>query len=343
MYYPLFDWLRMLLALIVAIGHSGLISWHHSGNLAVQCFFALSGWLIGGILLNAKTGDLPRFFFNRAARIWIPYFFALALLLSASLLKDNVTDKWLEFIFYKTTFVYNWFGTNQLATFRQDMPLQGTGNHFWSICTEEQFYLLSPLVLLILPIKLGRSIALWSLVSFFAIIFDLYASISLGVFAAVCKQRFSDWHVSKVSDFALSLLIILFTSLLYFYDQHYRHIAPLFAICLIAILARKGPKTKWGAFWGGISYPFYLNHWIGVFVANEFFEKFALRESLMCKVTALFLNILIAAVFYMLIDKPVRHFRQALFTEKRGLFAGVTAYSLFLVGTCGGIYLTAIH
>jgi peptidoglycan/LPS O-acetylase OafA/YrhL len=68
--YPIFDWLRFVLASIVALDHVDLIA--HSeitGNLAVQVFFSLSGWLIGGILLNSRFEQLPRFFFNRATRI----------------------------------------------------------------------------------------------------------------------------------------------------------------------------------------------------------------------------------------------------------------------------------
>jgi peptidoglycan/LPS O-acetylase OafA/YrhL len=49
-----------------------VIPWDTAANLAVQIFFALSGWLIGGILLRTDVQDLPRFYFNRATRIWIP-------------------------------------------------------------------------------------------------------------------------------------------------------------------------------------------------------------------------------------------------------------------------------
>src|SRR6266508_6836356 len=75
--YPLFDWLRFVLASAVVLGHTKIITWSPAGNLSVQVFFALSGWLIGGILLETKRDELPRFFFNRTTRIWLPYFFAI--------------------------------------------------------------------------------------------------------------------------------------------------------------------------------------------------------------------------------------------------------------------------
>ena len=140
-YYPWFDWLRLGLACTVMVSHSGLL-WSQAGNFAVQVFFALSGWLIGGILLQLREDELPRFYFNRALRIWCPYFLALGLLITASLtLRDTPTYKWSEFVFYKSTFVYNLFGPPQLAQHQAEMPLAGTGNHFWSVNAEEQFYL----------------------------------------------------------------------------------------------------------------------------------------------------------------------------------------------------------
>ena len=92
-YYPLFDWLRIALATVVALSHDQVIRWTSSGNLAVQVFFALSGWLIGGILLETSPRNLARFWFNRATRIWIPYAVGLAILLGVSVLHDPITRK----------------------------------------------------------------------------------------------------------------------------------------------------------------------------------------------------------------------------------------------------------
>ena len=131
-YYPWFDWLRFALANVVMLVHFGIVhGWPHAGDFAVQVFFALSRWLIGEILLEQSRGDLPRFFFNRAVRIWAPYYLALLFLIAASLLREPATSKWLEIVFYKATFVYNLFGTRQAAQHVKEMPLAGTGSHFW--------------------------------------------------------------------------------------------------------------------------------------------------------------------------------------------------------------------
>ena len=61
-YYPWFDWLRFVLANVVMLVHFGIIrGWSHAGDFAVQAFFALSGWLIGGLLLEqSRSGSAPR-------------------------------------------------------------------------------------------------------------------------------------------------------------------------------------------------------------------------------------------------------------------------------------------
>jgi peptidoglycan/LPS O-acetylase OafA/YrhL len=164
-YYFLFDYLRFVLAAGVLAFHAdaqGVLP-KYLGDLCVKVFFALSGFLIGGILLRTRPKDLPRFYFNRVTRIWIPYAIAIALLFTATVVyQQPLTFRTGEFFFYKISFVYNLFGPPQLERFRALMPLNGTGNHFWSICLEEQFYLLAPLVIIFLrPLRVPFLIAIW--------------------------------------------------------------------------------------------------------------------------------------------------------------------------------------
>lgn len=336
-YYPLFDWLRIILAIVVALKHDNVIQWTNAGNLAVQVFFALSGWLIGGILLNSKKEDLPKFFFNRVTRIWVPYALAITLLLGASLLRDPVTLKWLEFAFYKLTFVYNFFGPPQLAQFRLQMPLAGTGNHFWSICAEEQFYLLAPLVIVLMPTRIGKSLVLWSLLSVLAVSAQVYGSIALGVTSAVLRYYFGDWHLNKCALIILSAILIASIMFIILDWAPYIFVAPFFSVIVVLLLARFGVKTYWGQFVGGMSYPFYLNHWIGVFSAHELLEPFGLREAAISKVLALVLNLFVAAVLYIGIDYSIKKYRSTWFTNWRGICSAFAAYSLMAVGLAGGL------
>jgi len=340
-YYPAFDWLRIILALIVAGGHAGLIHVPYSGAMAVDVFFALSGWLIGGILIRSKKEDLPRFYFNRATRIWIPYAVAIFLLLTASVLievgirHDYLTSKWFEMAFYDVTFVYNWFGPPQLENFGQLMPLQGTGNHFWSICAEEQFYLIAPILLVSLASK--RSIALWIVISIAAYTFNIYAPIAFGVCAAVISSHIGNWH--ERYRIHLGVLAAVFLGMVFVFDD-YRHFSAPMAICTVLALAIRGRKTQLGSFAGGISYPFYLNHWIGVFAANAAFGLIGLKGTLLAKLCSIFISLFAAAMLFIVIDRPTMKYRSAFFTKQRGIALAATGYSLVAIGTLGGLYLT---
>ena len=128
---------------------------HHLGWVGVQLFFALSGFLITGILLDTKRRDhyLRAFYARRALRIFPLYYAVLiAWLALAPLVFDLPADVRGEIArnqAYYYTYLSNWV-----------MPFGGeiTGlPHLWSLAVEEQFYAVWPLVVLWLgPRSLAR-------------------------------------------------------------------------------------------------------------------------------------------------------------------------------------------
>lgn len=340
-YFPLFDYLRIVLATAVAVAHSGLPVWSYLGPFSVQIFFALSGWLIGGILLHSTRADIPRFYFNRAARIWIPYVVAIGLLVVASLLKETPTAKWFEFVVYYVTFVYNFFGPPQLENYRSMMPLDGTGNHFWSICAEEQFYLVAPVLLTMLPRFIGRSVWTWlgiAVLVYFSPVAYNFGAITLGVLAAVTRERFGDWHLKPVAT--LGLIGLLLTSMSFLLGGHPATtvLAGFAAISTVLLLARRGTPTTIGTLLGGISYPLYLNHWIGAFVANALAKPIGLRDSVVPKIASIPVALAIATILYICIDQVIMKRRAAFFTKFRGKTVAATGYLLVIIGLIiGGV------
>lgn len=337
-YFPWFDWLRGILAITVMFDHQGIVPWEPAGHFAVQVFFALSGWLIGGILVKLKPEDLPRFYFNRALRIWAPYYIALMLLVVASLLKEPITGKWLEFVFYKLSFVYNLFGPPQLAAFKDAMPLDGTGNHFWSVNAEEQFYLLAPLLLVLIPHRFAKSTLLWASIAAIAWYFNTYSSILLGVLAAVATHEFGEFHHKTTVKFSLLALFLACLYLLII-DFNYEKTAPVIAIAMILLLARAGRQTKMGAIVGGMSYQLYLNHWIGFFAAHALLSPFGLRDSIYAHMVSFVLNVTLAIILYWLVDRRIHQFRGQWFTHTRGLLATKMAYGMIAIGLIAGLSL----
>ena len=339
-YYPWFDWLRIVLATAVVLSHAEILTGEQSGNFPVQVFFALSGWLIGGILLRTEPAGMVRFYYLRATRIWIPYAIALGLLLAVSVLRDPITPKWLEFVFYKATFVYNLFGTSQLDAYAQDMPLQGTGNHFWSICAEEQFYLLAPLFLVFWP-RVGRTLALWIVLLAGLIAIGQYGSISAGVLAAVAQQRFGNWHLRPSAQALLAAIAVASAALMLAEVLPYARTVPLLAVAIVLLAARTGTKQKVAGFLGGLSYPLYLNHWLGMYIGHALGERLGLGLMLDRWLIGLPLAFAISTVLFLAVDKAILARRNRWYSERLGWSMTLAAYGLMVLGLLGGAYFHA--
>ena len=350
-YYPWFDWLRGILAIVVVFSHEGLLGWQQSGNFAVQVFFALSGWLIGGILLGLTPHDLPRFYFNRAIRIWVPYYLALMILLGVSVLRDRINGRWLEFSFYKGTFVFNLFGLPMLDRHRLEAPLAGTGGHFWTVNAEEQFYLLAPLLLVLTSRSFSRSPGIWTVLGFLTWIFHCYASITLGVFAAVLASRYGQIHRHLFVRLAIMMIaIVTVVGLVITTDDAapqptlgYQLFAPLCAITIVLSLAIPGRQGALGKLVGGMSYPLYLNHWIGIYIANGLFKSLRLEGSWMKLLFSLSVNVGFSLFLYWFVDRQLLRDRNRMYTPRRGQIAAVIGYGLVAVGVIVGLSMLALR
>lgn len=144
------DHLRTLAILLVFLSHYGRLfpnpEWVNTickfGWTGVDLFFVLSGYLIAGQLFaeiaRGKPISLKTFFIKRFFRIIPPYLVVLTL-------------------YFCFPYVREWEGLAPLwkyLSFTQNIGLdqrsQRTFSHAWSLCIEEQFYLLLPLLLLLL-------------------------------------------------------------------------------------------------------------------------------------------------------------------------------------------------
>jgi len=122
----------------------------------VDLFFVLSGFLIGGILLENRRSDryFKTFYIRRACRILPPY--AVVLLLFYGGIALDLVDK---------STAFKWLFENPMpfwsyATFTQNFVMAHRGSFgaagldtTWSLAVEEQFYLLFPLVIRYAPKK----------------------------------------------------------------------------------------------------------------------------------------------------------------------------------------------
>jgi len=141
-YYPALDGLRGIAVMMVMACHL-LYRPFALGWMGVPLFFALSGFLITGILLRSKDrpGYFSKFYKRRALRIFpIYYLFVLATFVIAPRLAMPTGDLWRAVIY-----IQNY----RIPGEPQQIP-GFFGGHTWSLAVEEQFYLLWPLLVLVL-------------------------------------------------------------------------------------------------------------------------------------------------------------------------------------------------
>jgi len=119
------------------------------GATGVFLFFVLSGHLITGILYDAKTGPhyFRNFYARRALRIFPLYYGFLFVLFCLVPLIHFPSDPNYRYLFDHQQW-YWLYANNIYETITGRVPpLIG---HFWSLAIEEQFYLVWPLVVLLL-------------------------------------------------------------------------------------------------------------------------------------------------------------------------------------------------
>jgi len=154
---PQLDGLRAVAILLVLIDHTladGLgprteFTWWAPGAAGVRLFFVLSGFLITGILRQARADAEARgasltavwkaFYLRRALRILPVAYVVLAL--GAALHASR--GLWWFVAYLGNFYVARMVGFDSLT-------------HFWSLAIEEQFYLVWPVLVLALPMRRHR-------------------------------------------------------------------------------------------------------------------------------------------------------------------------------------------
>jgi peptidoglycan/LPS O-acetylase OafA/YrhL len=153
-YLPGLDGLRALSIFLVFFSHAQGTAgfppvpgwlWHAGdlGNLGVRVFFVISGFLITLLLLReeSRTGSISisQFYIRRAFRILpaVLVFLALMLAFRALGLVTFPTVQWLQGLFF-------------LADMTITTRIWSLG-HLWSLAVEEQFYLIWPAAMLLMP------------------------------------------------------------------------------------------------------------------------------------------------------------------------------------------------
>lgn len=289
-YRPEIDGLRMIAVLAVVLYHFGLPGLR-GGFAGVDVFFVISGYLIGGLLWreSVATGriDLASFYKRRIKRL-APAYFAMA---AAATIAG-----WLILL----PFEFREFGKSLIAAtvyLSNVLFYRGEGYfdigadskvllHTWSLSVEEQFYIVLPLLLLVLARWRGLFVVVLSM----AFVASLVGSVWLtptaqtatfylfpfrawellaGVLLAIAA---TEGKVPKLGAWASWLGLGLVLVGLVFIDASkgfpgWQVIAPVLGTVLLLAngqhpcAVNRSLSTSVPVFFGKISYSLYLWHW----------------------------------------------------------------------------------
>jgi peptidoglycan/LPS O-acetylase OafA/YrhL len=265
---------------------------HAVGWVGVDVFFALSGFLIAGILLDTRHRDdyFRRFYSRRALRIFPLYYAVVTVVGLAGVANrlgglgiehpalENPETVWAHYL-YLTNFVVAWVGEDYL-------PIDIA----WSLAIEEQFYLVVPLLVRLLrPVALER--LLWAVILSTPLIrwltwsafddgylavhvlpFTRMDALAVGCLAALVLRRATPPSQATINRVAVSLTLAAVAALALLSRGDGLYIAvgyslPAAAVAVWIMNLRLGPRMSRGfltseplCLLGRLSYGLYLLH-----------------------------------------------------------------------------------
>ena len=346
-YQPQFDGLRALAVLTVMVDHFSadvpnfpLPDSIHLGTTGVRLFLVLSGYFITASLRRARdrmeanslsSGRAIRaFYWRRFLRISPAYvvFAAIALILNVGTIRHN----W-AWVFTGTV---NW-----LIAWSNQWPL--TISHLWSICVQEQFYLLWPLLILLLPrrwvlhgivtvalvgvvFRIGCVIFSVPMIARWVLPFGSLDSLGAGAALGWCGGRLrpsrAGWPLATI---CLSMLAVAATwrngdptrlrSIL---------VEPLEASAFVILVARTatgfgGPIARFLTnpglvFAGRISYGLYIYHILIAMVFNRWLPspmRFLIAIPSLRLIVFGMATLLVSALSWWFLEQPINRYRSA--------------------------------
>ncbi len=329
------DGLRALAVLPVIFYHAGF-ELFSGGFVGVDVFFVISGYLITNIILKDLSEDkfsIINFYERRARRI-LPALFTVILItsiLSYIFLTKSELGFYFKSVIATLFFFSNFYFWKNTPYFNSDSEVQPL-LHTWSLSIEEQFYIVFPIIMVLLFRYYKRLIAHFITI-FLILSFSLcfWASnftsgnlnfyftltrgweLALGSILSIYLQKKINIKKDKISSYlSLTGLFLIFFSVFFLNKESnfpgLLSLIPTIGTGLIIIYGNKSEFTekilsnRVLVFIGLISFSFYLWHQPLLAFGNLYFENF----DIIPKITVILISLLLSYFSWKYIEQIFR-------------------------------------
>lgn len=160
-YIPAIDGLRAVAVIAVMLYHLG-ISWIPGGFLGVDLFFVISGYVITRLILDsiARSGglDLRAFYKARFRRLFPPLIFMiLVTIIYIGIWAPETMRRFITDSPFALSGAMNWWLVFRHTDYFDSIARPPLLQHTWSLAVEAQFYLVWPLILLLVLRRFGKN------------------------------------------------------------------------------------------------------------------------------------------------------------------------------------------
>jgi len=292
----MFGLYRLILAVLVALSHYGLIvAGFNPGQWAVICFYVLSGFLMDRQFRKLEPeGGAFAFYVDRALRILPLYWIVVGLGMALAPIAWH--DFWTNVALFPLN--YDYFTKVPLLI-----------SPAWSLACEAHFYALVPLLVL-LPTPWLRGLFVGSLLIFAFSPFLPYTTFwtyiglpgILFTFLSGILINRQDWATFRLAYPVMAVLLLLFfagkmTLGLRTGININVCIGYLAALPATIRVARLSPHVKWDQNLGLLSYPLFLVHTLALTFCRAYFPHIGVAGTLGVALLA-------AAVLVVIVERP---------------------------------------
>lgn len=357
------DGLRAIAVIAVLVYHAEIpvlgSNLAQGGYIGVDIFFVISGYLISKLILTeieqTKSFSFASFYERRARRI-LPmllvvmvatFYFSWKFLLPADFVEYSKS------VIYSIFFSSNFFFHAATIEYGADSALLKPFLHTWSLSIEEQFYVIFPLILVLLHKRLRRHLpVVLAAVLLVSLIYSdvmSYRDASLsfyfpttrfwelmvGAMLAFADMRYGRYQTGLLQKTLPVIGILLIVHSIFLFNEETRHpslytLIPVLGVALIIYFSNsddplgKALGSKPFIAIGLISYSLYLWHF-PVFAFGRISET---NPSNLDKFAWIALTLVLSVISYFLIERPFRN-RQRL--RARYAIGAIACVSLALI------------